>query len=70
MDQTEVTEVSLEMEGQTYTGEVHVSRNILTVDSAYGRKTSQVGTSLVESVARRLLREIVRAEKVRKDVRV
>jgi hypothetical protein len=34
MDSTELTEVSLEMDGLTYTGEVHVSGNILTVDSA------------------------------------
>ncbi|HEY8382595.1 MAG TPA: hypothetical protein VIL09_10645 [Microvirga sp.] len=64
------TEVSLEMDGLTYTGEVHLLRNILTVDSAYGRKTYQVSTGLVESVARRLPQEIVRAEMARKNARV
>jgi hypothetical protein len=60
-------EIKVEIDGRTYLGRVEVSRDLVTVSTPYGSKTTQIGGSPAESIARILLREIVQAEKQRKD---
>ena len=59
-------EIRVEIDGKTYSGRVEVSRDLVTVRTPYGSKTTQIGASPVRSIARILLREIVQAER-RKD---
>ncbi len=60
-------DITVEIDGKTYSGRVEVSRDLVTVSTPYGSKTTQIGGSPAESIARTLLREIVQAEKQRKD---
>ena len=59
-------EIKVEIDGKTHSGRVELSPGLVTVSTAYGNKTAQIGGSPVESIARTLLREIVQAEKQRK----
>ena len=60
-------EIMVEIDGKTHSGRVEVSPGRVTVSTAYGNKTAQIGGSPVENVARTLLRAIVLAEKLRRD---
>ena len=66
-------EVSIEIEGRTYTGRYVVSgqgsgRTVTVSTPLYGSKTTQVGGSPPETIARMLLRELIQAGMGRKDM--
>ncbi|HWI05560.1 MAG TPA: hypothetical protein VNT52_17270 [Acidimicrobiales bacterium] len=61
------SEITVEIDGQTFSGSYEVARGIITVSTAYGRKSTQVGSTPPDTLARILLRELVQAEKGRKD---
>jgi hypothetical protein len=50
--------VSIEREGNKYTGEYSVSKGMLTVTAANGSKTTQLGGSPPEVLARTMLGEL------------
>ncbi len=60
-------DITVEVDGKTYSGRVEISRDLVTVSTPYGSKTTQIGGSPAESIARIMLREFVQAEKQRKD---
>ena len=62
-----MSEVSIELDGRTYTGQVNVENGRVFVSTPYGLKSTQIGSNLPESVARMMLRDLVLAEKARKD---
>jgi len=51
-------EVSVEVEGETITAHYTVDRGLVKVSWGMGSKTTQVGSSEPESIARLLLREL------------
>ena len=51
----------MEHQGQTYRGSYQVTGKLLTVVRAYGTKSTQVGGSPPETLAKMLLGELVRA---------
>lgn len=52
--------VEIEYRGRTYAGRYSIKARMITVDSEYGSKTTQVGNTPVEAIAKQLLREIIR----------
>ncbi len=62
-----MTEVTLEVDGRTYTGRVTIEDGIVNVNTIGGWTATQIGESPPEVVARMLLRELVQAERARKD---
>ena len=52
--------ISVEIDGKTYTGRYSVSGKVVSVSGAFGSKSTQVGNSPADVVARMLLRELVR----------
>ena len=56
----------IKLDGRTYDGTYVVDRQVLTVATTYGRKSSEVGKQQQEALAKRLLEELVREEKARK----
>ena len=52
-------EITIEHNGKPYTGSYTVQSGIVTVDSMYGRKSTQVGGSDAERIARLMLGELV-----------
>ena len=61
-------EVSVEVDGKTYTGSYTISSKVVTVSTGYGSASTQVGGSTANNVARMLLSEIVRGAKSRGDL--
>jgi hypothetical protein len=53
--------VSISFEGKSYEGHWTIERGVVRVVSAYGEKSTQVGGSPADFVAKRLLRELVQA---------
>jgi hypothetical protein len=53
--------VSVTLDGKTYEGHWTVERGTVRVVSTYGEKSAEVGGSPADFVAKRLLRELVRA---------
>jgi hypothetical protein len=62
-----MSEVRVVVDGRIYTGQMKTKRGLVTVTTPYGEKTTQVGGSPPEITARTMLRELVKAEKARKD---
>jgi hypothetical protein len=59
--------IHVKIDGRTYSGTYNVDRQILTVTTNYGRKTTPVGSKVPHAtLADQLLRELVREEKGRK----
>ncbi len=54
-------EVSVEIEGKIHAGRYIVERKVVTVTSGFGQKSTQLGGSNPEDIARLLLSELVRA---------
>lgn len=61
-------EIFLEHNGKKYQAHYYVENNVVTVQSAYGSTSTQVGGSTAEVVARILLREILDGAKSRGEV--
>lgn len=61
------SEVTMTVEGKTYSGTYEVAGGVVTVRTAYGSRSTQIGGSPPDVVAGWLLRELVEAEKGRKD---
>jgi len=55
-------EFRIEHAGKTHTGTFTVSSGLITVISAYGTKTTQVGSTPPETLAGMLLRELIQTE--------
>ena len=62
-----MSEVRVVVDGRIYTGQMKTKRGLVTVTTPYGARTTQVGGSPPEIAARTMLRELVKAEKARKD---
>ena len=58
---TPLKNVSVTINGVTHEGTYYVQNSIVYVQSAAGTKSTQVGWSHPESIAKLLLRELVRA---------
>lgn len=58
---------SVEYNGKTYSGRYRVSNKMLYVTSAYGDKSTQIGSLNAEFLAKRLLRELLQSNASRQD---
>jgi hypothetical protein len=58
------TTVTIEFEGRTYTGEIEIKDDRVTVISPLGRETAPIGDTAPADLARAMLREL--AEDARK----
>jgi hypothetical protein len=59
--------VHIKLDGRTYSGTYKVDRKILTVTTSYGKKSAEIGHRVAhETLAHRILQELVREEKSRK----
>jgi hypothetical protein len=56
-------DIEIEFKGKTVKGRYYVERNVVTVSTWADRKSTQVGGSPPESIARRLLHELAEAGK-------
>ena len=57
------SEVSVEIDGKTYTGTVTVSKgHLISVSTSFGTKSTLIGGSPPEAIAKMLLRELVKEE--------
>ena len=54
-------ELSIDIDGKLYSGRFEVDGSVVTVHSAYGTESTQVGGLTALHVAEQLLRELVRA---------
>jgi hypothetical protein len=59
-----VREISTEFEGRQISASYSVAGVVVTVWTAHGRKTTQLGSSPVHSLARIMLRELAQEGKV------
>jgi hypothetical protein len=59
------TQIQIEIQGKKYRGHMEVLRDVVTVSTSYGTKSTHIGASPAEVAARMLLRELVQAEKQR-----
>jgi hypothetical protein len=55
--------ISAEADGKTYTGHYEVKRRLITVATANGQKTTQLGGTPAAVLARQLLLELIREGK-------
>jgi hypothetical protein len=55
--------VTVERAGRTYSGTWRVERGLITVTTAHGQKTTQLGDSPAEVLARIMLGELVNDQK-------
>lgn len=63
--------IHIKLEGRTYSGTYAVDRKVLTVTTAYGKKTALVEMRMAhDTLAQRLLTELVQEEKARKGSRL
>lgn len=62
-------DLRVEFEGQTYTASYFVQSKVVTVESAYGNNSTQVGGSPAQSMARILFGEILRGAKALGELR-
>ncbi len=53
--------VTVAHQGKTYMATWHVEKGVITVSTASGRKSTQLGDSPPESLARMMLREAINA---------
>ena len=60
---TNERQVTVDLEGESFTGTYTVSRGVVTVTAYFGTKSTQLGGGTPESVARMLLHELARREK-------
>jgi hypothetical protein len=51
--------MSVEFDGKTYSAHYSVQAKVVTVESAYGSQSTQVGGATAEAVARMLFRELL-----------
>jgi hypothetical protein len=59
--------IHIKVDGRTYAGTYNVDRKILTVTTTYGRKSAEIAPKMAhETLAHRLLEELVQQEKARK----
>jgi hypothetical protein len=56
-------EIVIDRDGKTFTGRYEVTRGIITVTYGFNSRTTQVGGTPVEILARQLLSEIVNTDK-------
>lgn len=56
-----MSEINMSINGKPYSGRFEVSGGVVTVRSAYGRKSTQVGSLPAVKVAELLLSELVHA---------
>ena len=59
VEQHEGGEIEVEFEGKLYEADYEVFRGILTVSTANGSKSAQIGSSPPEALAQLLLRELI-----------
>jgi hypothetical protein len=59
--------VVIEIDGKEYDGSYEVTGGVVTVRTAYGSNSTQIGGSPPEVLAKKLLGELVREEKARSD---
>lgn len=52
-------EITIEINGKSYSGRYEVNRKVLTLSSSYGTKSTQLGSLPAETLAKMLLREII-----------
>ena len=52
-------EITIEDKGKTFQAYFYVERGIVTVVSCFGQKSTQIGSSPAESIARIMLRELI-----------
>ena len=64
-----IEEVTVEIEGKSYTAGYSVVSKVVTVHAAYGSASTQVGGSSAKTVARLLLSEIVRGARARGELK-
>jgi hypothetical protein len=57
--------VSIEWEGKKYAGSYYVEKGMITVSGSWGQKSTQVGNSPPELLARIMLRELAQEAKAR-----
>ncbi len=57
--------VTVAHEGKSYTASWHVEKGVITVSTASGRKSTQLGDSPPESLARMMLREAINAGRMK-----
>jgi hypothetical protein len=62
-------EISVDVDGVTYTASYTVSSKVVTVDAAFGSGSTQIGGSSGKIVARLLLMEIVQGAKDRDELK-
>jgi hypothetical protein len=55
--------VTVEVGGRTYTGSYEVSGRVITVRTAHGSRATQVGGTPPDTMAKMLLRELIREGK-------
>jgi hypothetical protein len=58
-------EVTVEVDGRSYSGSYSVTAKVVTVNCAYGSASTQIGGSTSKTIARLLLSEIVGGAKAR-----
>lgn len=61
-------ECTMEFDGKKHTASYSVKSGVVTVESALGRRSTQVGGSTAQMVARMLLREILQGAKERGEI--
>lgn len=62
-DYSKAKEISIDYKGKKITGSYVVQSKMVTVDSFYGQKSTQLGGMLPDSLAKILLRELADAYK-------
>lgn len=53
-------EITIDINGKSYSGRYEVKRKVLTLSSSYGTKSTQLGSLPAETLAKMLLGELVR----------
>ena len=64
----EYQQVTIDFDGKSYSATYFVSSKVVTVNTLYGKSSTQVGGSPAESIARRLFREILEGARSRGEI--
>ena len=60
--------ITVEFEGKSYSATYSVAAKVVSVECPYGSRTTQVGRSTAEALARLLVREILAEAKSRREL--
>jgi hypothetical protein len=55
--------IEIQIDGRAVKGSYYVERGMVTVTTAYGQETTQLGGSPADSIARQVLRDLVKKGK-------